>query len=527
MKRLVAAGAVLAALAATAGAVAPANALVKAPADPAAPTRGVAFRPCAPELGLPATFECATVTVPLDYANPRGRQISVTINRLKASGPKEQYQGVLLVNPGGPGGSGLSFAAALAGRLPEEVLAAYDLVGFDPRGVGASTPVHCADPAEFFPAPQHDYVPANWREEKYFVDRAQWYARACGEEAGDLLPYLNTENTARDLDRIRAALGVDTINYLGYSYGTYLGAVYGTLFPERVRRMVLDSAVNPEGVWYDDNIDQDYAFQARFQDFLDWVAEHDDVFHLGTTRAQAQARWDDFRARLEARPAGGKVGPAELEDMTVSALYSPTRWSGIARAFSDYMVAGEEDTLADMYAPRTADDENAYAIYLSVECRDARWPRNWMYWHVDNWRVYRDAPLMTWENAWYNAPCAFWPQRGGIPVRIDGKRLPGLLMFQATRDPATPYEGALVMHEALPTSRLVVEQGGGKHGLYALENNSCVDAHGTEYLLAGKLPRKDVTCPATPLPAPSAATVATQGADGPDADLELVRPPLR
>jgi pimeloyl-ACP methyl ester carboxylesterase len=225
----------------------------------------------AAQQGVPA---CTTLSVPVDYAKPGGRHISLALDMVPATVPKSQQQGVLLVNPGGPGGSGLSLAAEVAQGLSPDVAAKYDIVGFDPRGVGSSVPALSCDPG-FFNGPRPNYIPASRAAEQVLINRAKSYAADCGKRFGWLLPHMTTQDTARDMDAIRAAFGVSKINYYAFSYGTYLGQVYATLFPDRVRRMVLDSVVDPTGVWYADNVDQDYAFQGRMEAFFAWVAKAD------------------------------------------------------------------------------------------------------------------------------------------------------------------------------------------------------------------------------------------------------------
>ena len=165
----------------------------------------------------------------------------------------------------------------------------YDIVGFDPRGVGSSVPALSCDPG-FFSGPRPNYIPASAAAEQVLIARAKTYADDCEQKFGWLLPYMTTENMARDLDSIRAAFGVAKINYFGFSYGTYLGQVYATLFPSRLRRMVLDSTVDPTGAWYTDNVDQDYAFQGRIDAFYAWVARYDSTYHLGSYRGTGPGR---------------------------------------------------------------------------------------------------------------------------------------------------------------------------------------------------------------------------------------------
>jgi pimeloyl-ACP methyl ester carboxylesterase len=207
-------------------------------------------------------MQCASLQVPLDYSHPSGRKIAVALSRVQATAPVSQRLGVLLVNPGGPGGSGLALAADVAQGLDPAVAARYEIVGFDPRGVGSSVPALSCEPG-FFDGVRPNYVPASQAAETAMENRARTYAQDCEKTFGWMLPYMTTADAARDMDSIRAALGQQQISYFAYSYGTYLGQVYATLFPHRVRAMVLDSTVGPGGVWYQDNIDQDYAFQGR------------------------------------------------------------------------------------------------------------------------------------------------------------------------------------------------------------------------------------------------------------------------
>ena len=243
------------------------------------------------ELGVP---DCAMLSVPLNYADPGGRHISLALDLIPATAPPGKRQGILLVNPGGPGASGLWLAADTAARLAPSVAADYDIVGFDPRGVGSSVPALSCDPS-FFSGARPDYIPANPKAEQVQISLARLYAEDCEQKFGWLLPDMTTVDVARDLDSIRAAFGVSKINYYAFSYGTYLGQVYATLFPARVRRMVLDSTVDPTGVWYTDNIDQDYAFDQRQDAFYAWMARYDAAYHLGRTVASVRATY--YRAR--------------------------------------------------------------------------------------------------------------------------------------------------------------------------------------------------------------------------------------
>jgi pimeloyl-ACP methyl ester carboxylesterase len=461
-----------------------------------------------------AQMQCASLRVPLDYSHPGGRKISLALSRVLPTAPPGQRQGVLLVNPGGPGGSGLGLAAFVAQGLSPQVASQYEIVGFDPRGVGASVPaLHC-DPG-FFHGVRPDYIPASQAAERTLENRAKMYAADCAKNFGWLLPYMTTEDVARDLNSIRIALGQQKISYFAYSYGTYIGEVFATLFPHQVRRMVLDSTVDPQGVWYQDNIAQDYAFQGRMDAFFSWVAANNGTYHLGTTQAQVRQVWYQVRTRLETHPiagsAGPLIGPDEYDDTFLQGGYLDTLWPGFAAALASYVHTGSVRPMIAQYETYGTQNENQFAVYNAVQCSDVNWPRSWAYWNSDTWKVYRSAPFEAWDNAWFNAACAFWPVKGPAkPLRIKGAGLPGILMLQGSLDPATPYAGAMVAHKLLPSSRIVVVKGGGNHGQSLSQPpNTCVNGYLDRYLATGALPGSggagavNATCAA--LPAPAAA----------------------
>ncbi|MFC5213150.1 alpha/beta hydrolase [Streptomyces coerulescens] len=463
------------------------------------------------------TLQCTSLEVPLDHTKPDGRQITLALSRVPHTAKK--YQGPLLVNPGGPGGSGLTLAGYVASTLPKAVAAQYDVIGFDPRGVGRSRPALDCRPRHFAPV-RPDSVPSTSDIEQSNLSRARSFAQACAKKYASVLPYIDTVSAVRDMDRIRAALGAKRINYFGYSYGTYLGAVYAKLYPQRLRRAVLDSVVDPTGVWYDDNLAQDVAFDDRHRAFMAWVAKYDTTYRLGTDPARIEAEWYAMRAALAKKPADGKVGAAELEDTFLPGGYYNGYWPYLAEAFAAYV--NNKDTAAligayEKFGAANAADDNGYAVYTAVQCRDASWPRDWRRWQTDNRAVHAKAPFMTWNNAWYNAPCAFWPTNPLRSVDITNTKLPPVLLFQSTDDAATPYQGAVTVHQRLARSSLVVEQGGGNHAI-TLGGNTCLDEHLASYLADGTVPRGtgtvDAVCGARPDPKPlSAKTTAPRGAE--------------
>jgi pimeloyl-ACP methyl ester carboxylesterase len=462
----------------------------------------LAWHPCVVQ---GASMRCASLRVPLDYRDPAGRKITLALSEVPATAPAADQQGDLLVNPGGPGASGRPLAAEVAQGLDPSVSSEYNIVGFDPRGVGASVPaLHC-DP-NFFAGVRPNYIPANARAEQVLVGRAKTYAADCERRFGWLLPFMTTADAARDMDSIRAALGQRQISYFGYSYGTYLGQVYATLFPHRLRRMVLDSIVDPRGAWYADNISQDYAFEGRLRAFFSWAAARDAIYHLGSTEGQVERAWYRARAMVTAHPIDGMIGPDELDDTYLQGGYLNTLWPDLASALAFYLEGHNTSQLVSAYQGLGKQGENGFAVYNAVECSDVNWPRYWARWDADTRRVYRTAPFQAWDNAWFNAACAFWPVRGPAhPLQIRGAGLPGILMIQGTLDAATPYAGAQVAHRLLPTARMVVVVGSGNHGQsLAQPPNTCVDGYLNRYLATGALPGRpglvNATCPATPPP---------------------------
>ncbi|NEB73696.1 alpha/beta hydrolase [Streptomyces sp. SID14478] len=461
------------------------------------------------------TLQCASLKVPLDHHRPHGRQITLALSRVPHTAKKSQ--GPLLVNPGGPGGSGLTLAGFVATSLPKDVAAQYDVIGFDPRGVGKSKPALDCKPGYFNPV-RPPSVPTTKAIEQANLKRAASFARACGDKYGDILPFIDTVSTVKDMDAIRAALGAKKLNYFGYSYGTYLGAVYAKYFPERVRRLVLDSIVDPTGVWYRDNLGQDYAFHARHQAFMAWVAKYDATYKLGKDPAKIEAKWYAMRDALAKKPAEGKVGAGELEDTFLPGGYFNGYWPYLAEAFAAYVNDKDADPLVEAYGNFAAIDasgDNGYSVYTSVQCRDAWWPRDYRRWRADNTKVHEKAPFSTWNNAWYNAPCLSWPTPPLGPTDVTNSALPPVLLFQATDDAATPYEGGATVHRLLRGSSLVVEQGGGNHGI-TLSGNACLDKHLATYLASGKVPRSggevDAVCKKLPDPAPLTTKAASPSA---------------
>jgi pimeloyl-ACP methyl ester carboxylesterase len=457
-----------------------------------------------------AGAQCASLTVPMDAANPKGDKVTLAISRVKHTVPDSQYQGVMLVNPGGPGGSGLGLST-LGKYVPGGAGNAYDWIGFDPRGVGSSTPSLNCQP-DYFGYNRPDYIPTTHQKEKVWLDRSKSYAKTCGAKYGKLLEHLKTTDSVADMESIRKALGAKQINYYGFSYGTYLGQVYSTLHPDRMRRMVLDSNVDPRKVWYEANLDQDIAFDRNIKIWFTWVAKYDNVYHLGNSEKKVEKLWYDQRAKLTKKPAGGKIGPDEWTDIFLQAGYYRFGWEDMGKAFSDWIHKGDSKQLIDLYAPNnTAANENGFAVYNAVQCTDTQWPRSYNQWRSDAWRTYAKAPFETWDNNWFNAPCLNWKGKAGTPVEVDGSKVKSGLLIGEELDAATPFTGSIEVRKRYPNARLIGEPGGATHA-DSLSGDACVDNKVADYLRSGALPPAgsgdgpDVECAPIPDPVPKAAS---------------------
>ncbi len=456
---------------------------------------------------------CGLLTVPLDYAHPRDTKIKIGVSELKHTTSDADAQGLMLVNPGGPGGSGLIYPV-LSYYVPKGAGAAYDWVGFDPRGVGTSVPNLSCD-GDYFPYNRPDYVPTTRALERTWLTKAAGYADACAQVGGRLLDHMKTTDWVNDMESIRKAFGADRISYYGFSYGTYLGQVYATLHPDRVRRMVFDGVVNPKDVWYRANLNQDYAFDKNIDTYFDWVAAHNDLYGLGSNGTTVRALYYSMMDKARKAPFDGKIGPDEWNDAFVSAAYYVYGWEDVATAFvaavhGDY---GPVTALYDGANGAGPGSDNTYAVYNAVECTDVQWPTRWSTWRHDSWRVYRQAPFLTWNNTWYNAPCLTWDGKAAKKaVDVNGKKVPPILLIEETNDAATPWSGAIEVRKRFPRSVLIEGVGGTTHA-GSLSGVSCTDDRIADYLLTGALdPRKpgrntsDVQCPPVPAPDPSATT---------------------
>lgn len=467
---------------------------------------GIDWTKCPDSEGLPTTVRCGKVTVPLDYAEPDGRKIRLTVSRKRATGPAEDRQGPLLYNPGGPGSSGMGFPLfpTVAGKLWTKLNKAYDFVGYAPRGVGRSAPLSCRDAEKSAEGPHRSPRHPSAAYKRKMNERAAAYARGCAERHGSGLEHFTTPDNARDLDVLRAALGRQQLSFYGASWGTYLGSVYATLFPGHVRRLVLDSVVDPgaQHIWYKSNLDQNPAFERRWTDWKKWVAKHHSVYGLGGTPHRVQRNFERARDALDREQSGGRAGSKELLAGYLDVGYDDSTWAEHASALADFRKGNPKPLVEKVSGDPEGSDsaENSKAVYNAVQCADAPWPRDWSRWNRDNTRLNRTAPFNTWGNVWLNLPCAYWEAPSAQPLDIGAApgQLPPVLLLASTRDAATPYRGALETRSRLPGSSLVTEKGAGNHGV--ADGNRCADAHIASYLLNGRTPGPAATCKARPEP---------------------------
>ncbi|WP_406638487.1 alpha/beta hydrolase [Amycolatopsis sp. WGS_07] len=460
---------------------------VPAYATPAKPA--VNWGPCPAD--VPAPLQCASVEVPLDYRNPDGTKISIEISRLPSIDPAKR-RGVLLFNPGGPGDPGLAFPFTWA-RLgvPASVQAEYDLIGFDPRGIDHSSPVSCdLNPDQLAFAPKYAH---NSEEVVQASAAAKQIAQQCAASASaPNLPYLTTANTARDMDQIRVALGEPKISYFGLSYGTYLGGVYASLFPDRTDRFVLDSVVGPTGV--DITTARRFAegMQDRFPDFAKWAAARSAIYGLGTTPAEVTANYFKLADKLDQHPAWGVDG-STFRLGTHSMTYQTLSFPVLAQAWQA-LLADQAPPAGVFQPPATGPEQSQRATMLSVLCGDNAWPQSLSTYQRNVAEDLVTYPMIggSTANVW---PCAHWPYQPIEPaVQFSSQGPSNLLLVQNTRDPATPLSGALKTREAFgDRARLVtVDQGG--HGVGLPFLNSCGFGAITDYLVNGNRPATDKSC---------------------------------
>jgi pimeloyl-ACP methyl ester carboxylesterase len=498
---------------------APAAAPALAPAAQAAPAAlppvptppALSWGKCDDERLREAKAQCTMLTVPLDYANPSAGTIKLAVSRVLAT--KKPYRGALFTNPGGPGGAGLQLAR-YAPLVPKKAGLNYDWYGVDPRGVGDSEPALSCDPS-FAGWNRKPYVPKTQAITDYWVNKVQNYVTACANSpAKALLPHMKTTDNVQDFESLRLAIGQSQVTWFGFSYGTYIGQVYATLYPNSLKQMVLDGVVDPSRVWYPANFDQDYAFDKTINRFFAWVAKYDDVYGLGNTKKKVQKQYFRTEKKLTKKPAWKKrLGPAEFNDVIVQAGYYNVTWLDVASGWSKLVKKGNGRPLGQFYGydPKDPQADNGFAVYLATQCSDAPWPTTLSQWLGDANAVAQGAKYLTWNNTWFNLGCRTWPVAPSTPTQVTGTFTGPVLLTSETYDAATPISGARAVRAIFPNSALVEGKGGTTHAA-SFYGVKCIDNSIADLLKKGKLParkagnRSDLRCKGLQPPDPTAST---------------------
>ncbi|ALG13419.1 alpha/beta hydrolase [Kibdelosporangium phytohabitans] len=432
--------------------------------------------------------ECTTVSVPVDYANPAGDRISLAVSRIPAARP-EVRRGVLLLVPGGPGNSGLDRPWKLGARLPQEVRDRYDIIGFDPRGVGRSNPVSCGLTSDDvrsltqWPGPDGD-ISEN-------VARAKRVADTCARNAGPLLRHISTRNEVHDLDQIRKALAQKKISYWAHSYGTAVGAYYATLYPGNTDRVLLDSTdeLDPDVLWRKVLANQAIGVEDRFPDFAAWASRPDNPDRVADTPGAVRPLYLELAARLDRAPIGSFNGNT-LREAVIRGMNADTGFPIIAKTMNAARTGGAPPQVP---VPPESVLQNIAAVAGATICNDVAWPTSVQVYQRDVLRSRARHP-MTAGMAANIPPCAFWPFPAGEPVRVSADGPSNILMVQSARDPATPLVGAQRTRRALGDRAVLVTVSTGGHGVYLQQGSVCGDRLVTAFLVTGQRPGGDVYC---------------------------------
>lgn len=449
------------------------------------------------------SMQCSTAKAPLDWADPSAGDIELALIRHPATGTR---LGSLLVNPGGPGGSGFDFIKDSVDYATDARLqSSFDIVGFDPRGVNRSTPVTCyRDPAEL-DAYLYDIYPGTPGSDEWLAAAnatMKAFGERCLELTGPLLGDVDTPSAARDLDMLRAALGDTTLNYLGYSYGTLLGQVYAELFPGKTGRLVLDGAVDPAASDFDGTATQAKGFESALTAFLEDCAGQDDCPFTGST-AQSLAMIRALLDSLDASPLRSttddrQLGSSAMFIAIIYPLYNQGSWPTLRQLFAE-VFQGNSDLafrLADAYNGRNPDgtyENNQTEAFIAINCLDAHGDGNVEQMRQEAAELKKIAPVFGPQMSWGGTGCPNWPvaaKRDRVPIVAAGSS--DILVVGTTNDPATPYTWAQTVAATLQNGHLITYTGEG-HTAYN-KSNSCVNDAVDDYFIDGTVPTTDPQC---------------------------------
>lgn len=444
--------------------------------------------------------QCATLTVPLDYAAPAQKSIELALLRVPADDPEARI-GSLVVNPGGPGASGVDFAAAGSAQFGSVLTENYDIVGFDPRGVGKSAPLDCATTEELDDLLAYDPAPDDAAERAELDALVAAVGQGCLERSGDLARHISTKEAARDMDILRAALGEPKLDYLGASYGTLLGATYAEAFPRNVGRFVLDGAVDPSLSNKDLTLEQARGFETALRAYVADCVDRGGCI-LGDSVDAGTARVKAFLDGLDGKPLRTS-GSRELTEGSAMLgiflpLYVKSLWPSLTQALTQ-AINSQNGTallfLSDFYTSRGPSEykDNSIEALYAVNCLD----------HDDAiatedvpqyFAEFEEAsPTFGRAFAFSLSTCAQWPIRSGDRTEaLEAKGAPPIVVIGTTRDPATPLVWAQSLARQLDSGRLITRDGDGHTGFQ--QGNDCVDDAVEAWLVSGTVPPADLRC---------------------------------
>jgi len=444
------------------------------------------------------TDECADIWVPLDYGDPDGQAITLKAKRQPAA-DQSNKQGSLLINPGGPGGSGIDYLAFIG--LDSSITDTYDVVGFDPRGVATSTPVDCISDTELDAYVASDPTPDDDAEVQDFQDIWKSYTDGCVENSGPLLEHVSTVEVARDMDVIRQVVGDNKLSYFGASYGTYIGATYAGLFPDKVGRMVLDGAVDPESKPRTNAVNQAAGFDLALTAYLEDCISQGSC-PLGDSVDAARQRLVELFKQLDQNPLPTSGDREVTEGLAfygvIVPLYSRDSWSYLTQALEE-AVNGKGDTLlllADAYTERQADGSypsNSLEVQSAVNCLDHPESETIQQIEANGDDFTSKAPVFGQAAMWWPYACSNWPvQPTEEQPDFSAKGAAPIVVVGTTRDPATPYEQSVKLAEELDSGVLLSRDGDG-HTAYGA-GNACIDEAINTYLAEGTPPPDGKEC---------------------------------
>lgn len=450
--------------------------------------------------------QCAQLEVPQDYAKPDGDTIKVAVLRVPAR-KQSQRIGALVVNPGGPGGSGVDYAKAADFIVGSGVRQRFDVVGFDPRGVGRSAPIDCLSDSELDEFLGAEQTPDDDAEEQAFAANAKDFAEKCGANAGPLLGHVSTVDAAKDMDILRARLGEEKLHYLGKSYGTYLGAAYADLFPQLVGRFVLDGVVAPDLTSAEVNLGQAKGFETATRAWAQFCIDKGEC-PLGSSVDEVMQGIRDFLARVDKEPLT-KTGDTAVTELTegwastgiAAAMYDEGMWDSLVEAMRAALDGDGSELmgLANSYADREPGggySGNIMEVIYAVNCLDKPESSDIAEHEALAEASKTEAPTWGPFLAWSSMTCGSWPVKtersSEPPKKVTAEGADPIVVVGTTRDPATPYEWSVRLNDQLAKSSLITYDGDG-HTAY-MRSNDCVDKPIDEFYLKGTVPKDGLKC---------------------------------